>query len=310
MLPIRGLSSTLSAVFRPILWALGMATRPAYDELFDGTVRRWYDYVESRCMTDHDVRGRYEDPKSLPVRMIRRYKESSFSEHEYLVAEIAPRGQPYVYLQLERSRLPESTPPSRSDHQADSSRNFTTALASLSSTSISSSPDSLKRGPANDQVNVIQCWPEKGTRAGRTNGSAGGKEKMMMVIEEVTFKNTTLHDLMIVARTLHDSSPDYELFTRQCYWFADLIVRILARCDSTSRRKPVDSTAEAEVSVAEEHRYNPSASSKWSGIPIHEAKQKNLEELTSLYEERKEQFRNKARFDFTTISTVLNDLVD
>lgn len=311
-----GFTSKLSALFRPILSVLGMTTRPTYEEFISegASVQHWYDYVKSLCASSNVARGHYTDRTSLPVRMIRRYKEVSLSQHEYLVAEISPKCSSPIYVQLERLSSPDSadlnpTPASHSDHQADPASR--PSLSSVNSASISnSSESSSKKSRANDHVKIIQGWPaaeKRSKESAEPNFDSTRKKKKdrTIMIEEVSFRNLTLHDLIIVSRALHDNSPVYELFKYQCYWFSNLIVRILVDCDPTSRQTSLDAAVEAEVWKEEVLRYKPQLSGRWWGIAIHDVKKKGLDELTKLYIEQSEEFRSNVCFDFINYFTML-----
>jgi hypothetical protein len=55
-------------------------------------------------------------------------------------------------------------------------------------------------------------------------------------VKTVRFTTTTaptLFDLAVAAATVHHDSPRYRLFKRQCYWFADVLLQVLARTYQT-----------------------------------------------------------------------------
>jgi hypothetical protein len=66
-------------------------------------------------------------------------------------------------------------------------------------------------------------------------------------VTTVTFtrgNEPTRLQLAIAAATVHDDSPHYEIFEKQSYWFADMLLQVLARSyetvDNDDRNIPED----------------------------------------------------------------------
>ena len=140
---------------------------------------------------------------SLKVTKIRRYKERSNSEHEYLIAEVSiTQPDELRYIQIERfvddqsTKIPEKGP-------------LHTVSALSSQTSLAS-----KDHPARDRARAISGWPNPNDHA---------------CIENLDCKRASLFllDLVIAAKVVHDYRNMYQLFRHQCFWYSDMIVAIL-----------------------------------------------------------------------------------
>ena len=53
--------------------------------------------------------------------------------------------------------------------------------------------------------------------------------KLVKALRFTRGNEPTLLQLAIAAATVHDDSPQYRAFGRQCYWFADVLLQVLAR---------------------------------------------------------------------------------
>jgi hypothetical protein len=159
------------------------------------------------------------------------------SEHEYLVAYIQTPAGTTKYLAIERLRgaenlsshgevvptsqsdtalacvgcpddiLPTPSTPSRKKHHASGS----------SSSSISSLDSLSKKSPrhANDVVQVLD------------NPYHKEADKEFTQLEFTTNRPLYLYQLAILAETLHKSEICYKLFSKNCYWFAGLLLDVL-----------------------------------------------------------------------------------
>ena len=144
--------------------------------------------------------------ESLKITKIRRYKERSNSEHEYLIAEVSIT-QPgeLRYIRIERFV----------DDQVQSTK-ILSEKGSLHTVSAPSSQASspLKNLPAKDCVRTISGWPNPYDDA---------------CIENLDCRHASLIllDLVIAAKVVHDYRNMYQLFGHQCFWYSDMIVAIL-----------------------------------------------------------------------------------
>ena len=150
------------------------------------------------------VNSRYME--CLKVTKIRRYKERSNSEHEYLVAQVSTM-QPgeLRYIRIERF----------SDDQTVQFTKIPSEKGSLH-TVLTPSQTSLplKDIPARYCARAISGWPNPNDNA---------------CIEKLDCKHASLIllDLALAAKVVHDYRNMYQLFRHQCFWYSDMIVAIL-----------------------------------------------------------------------------------
>lgn len=112
----------------------------------------------------------------------------------------------------------------------------------------------------------------------------------MIIIEEADFSNVTLYDLLILSRVMHDHSPVYELLRRQCYWFSNLLLRVLMVYDPDSLQISFDAEVERETLEVEALTYLPRLQGTWHRVPIHEFTKRGQEELTDLFFTKRQNF--------------------
>ena len=184
-----------------------MTTTPPTEAEFPGVsgVLEWENALLARY--------RSRDPESSPIersRMhtlkvanIRRFKEKNNAEHEYLVAEVYdPDLGRNRYLRIERS-VDADFPHT----QDDITRRILPTTSSQSSLV-------FKRSSAVDYVKAIAAWPTDD-----------------ICIDDLTCQDSQMIvlDLAIVAKVVHDHSADYQILTRQCFWFSAVIVSVLRK---------------------------------------------------------------------------------
>ena len=204
--------ASVQHIFRPLLRLLGMtAPSPALNAEFptEISVQDWEPILMQFYCSHDPVSGlansRYME--SLKITKIRRYKQRSNSDHEYLIAQVSTT-QPgeLRYIRIERFV----------DDQAVQSTKIFSEKGSPHTISASSSQISLqlKDLPTRDCARAISGWPNPNDDA---------------CIENLDCKHASLFllDLVIAAKVVHDYRNMYQLFRHQCFWYSDMIVAIL-----------------------------------------------------------------------------------
>ena len=196
---------------------------------------------------------------TLKVVALRRYKTQRGAEHEYIVAKVSdPDLDQPRYVRIERSRqdLPSSTPLS--------------SQSSLLSTQSSLGPlGALKKLPAVDHITQLENWPT----GDRPIGSLTCKDSGMILL-----------DLALVAKVVHDHSDKYELFKRQCFWYADVITGVLEKSfpgiEVVDPNRPL---RDEHTETAEMEMFDKDAGT-YSGVPIHIRRTCMIDEVHAIFE--------------------------
>ncbi|KAF8966490.1 hypothetical protein BDZ97DRAFT_1808122 [Flammula alnicola] len=200
-------SALLRKLFRPVLCILGMAARPRRLEEFpiNVSIEDW-EYSLLRLYTSRDIESGPTNRIRLSSTYIvefRRYKEHAHPEHEYLIAKIwVPEGY-YRYLRIERTAHIPLNEASKS------------TLRSIPTTSLQASLAVMGELYVYDSVKSIEEWPTTSDQCLDRLQCPRGHIRLL--------------DLAIVATLLHDNSPRYQILTRQCYWYSDMILGVLHR---------------------------------------------------------------------------------
>ena len=199
--------TSLRGFFHPFLRFLGMTTTPPPTEIeFTDScvVQVWESALLARYRSRDPVSSPMERSRmnTLKVATIRRFKEKKNAEHEYLVAEVYdPDLGRNRYLRIER--YVDDYPHTEDD----------TSRHSIPTT-LSQSSLILKKSPAVDCVKAIATWPTDD-----------------ICIDDLTCQDSGMIvlDLAIVAKVVHDHSAEYQILTRQCFWFSAVIVSVLRK---------------------------------------------------------------------------------
>jgi len=198
----------------------------------------------------------------LKVLELRLYKEKSSPEHEYIIAKISQSQWSYGLLRIDRC-VDLDGKPEDATQNAISSKQSKSSLASSASASTSSQLSG--KADAWDMVSTIHGgeWPS---------------ESSHILIEKAVCESNCpaiLLHLAILARIVHDDSPKYHTFRRQCYWYADTIMRIFQYSfpGITSRKSE--------------------ASGTWNHITIHNSEDTNesrdmIDKIKFAFEQRRE----------------------
>jgi hypothetical protein len=170
------------------------------------------------------------------------------SEHEYLIVKIHHADRTTRYLRIER--FGEDCIPV--------------------TTSQRSSPlsDSLKGRLAKDQISTIGRWP-------------CGEQ----VLEKVDVRNANiaLLDLAIAAQVVNTEDDQYKLLKRQCYWYSDMVMRVLEKAHTFN----VDRSKSAAVEQAWLDEQAPDQKAwldeqismgggRWGGVTVYKRKEAHV----------------------------------
>jgi len=233
------LKSSAHLLFSPVLRIFGMEQKP---ELPRGIVLdlppKTSEAVSYWCESAKERHIGRKEFRNCLVIMIKRYKKSQNSQHEYLCARVKHPSHPEstVYLRIERSfehvendgtpvftKEQQDTPPSspgvdisagcwvawtRPDERSDE----ILPQKPVSKAKGLSAASSHKVGPASD---VVRLWDPPLISD--------------TLIEELDLSHRPLPlvYLAILAETVHDRESLYNLFLYQCYWYSNMIARVI-----------------------------------------------------------------------------------
>ena len=194
--------------------------------------------------------------RGLQIVTIRRFKEKTNAEHEYVVAEIYdPDLNRNRYLQIERYAGDELPKPR------------THSIRHSIPTTPSQSSAVLKEYNALDFVQEITAWP---------TGD--------ICIDHVTCQDPSrqmiLLDLAIAAKVVHEHSARYQALKYQCYWYSATIVSILRRSFLEAK---VSNTASSLIAANEqEMEVFPTLGGTYKTLPIY-TEESNLTAITEIH---------------------------
>ncbi|KAF8518849.1 hypothetical protein BU17DRAFT_66242 [Hysterangium stoloniferum] len=139
---------------------------------------------------------------------LRRMKQERGSEHEYFIARVHHVDNGTHYIRIERFG---------EEYEPRTASQRRTLM-------VSPSIESLMDRPALDEISTVSGWP--------------GDRLLEKV--NVTGANITLLDLATVATVVHKNDDQYKILKKQCYWFSDMIMRVLESTYklTTSDRSP------------------------------------------------------------------------
>jgi hypothetical protein len=286
----------LQSLLSPLLRILGMSD-PALDLCIElphnNLVPAWeHSVINAYTSADPDQgptsRARMQNLKVLELR---RYKETSTTmEHEYLVAKIARPSSSHTFLRIDRSGGEADVITLYSQRKDDanseltvlqSSNDAASSRQSFQSKSMSiSSLLSMGKLDATDAVCTVHSWPTCDS-----------------LTEKVVCKNQCsliLLDLVLLAKVVHDYSDKYRLLRRQCYWYADMIMRVLQASfsDVTSNRDLSLKQHDDEHWEVEEYD---EMSGTWKSIRIHETRKGMVNDIKHAFERRRLHVRKLVR---------------
>ena len=192
--------------------------------------------------------------RGLQIVTIRRFKEKTNAEHEYVVAKIYdPDLCCNRYVQIDRYAGDELLKP-----RIDSIRH------SIPTTS-QSSPVS-KEYNARDCVKSIAAWP---------TGD--------ICIDNVTCQDSQmiLLDLAIAAKVVHEHSTEYRALKYQCYWYSATIVSILRR--SFLEAKVSNNASSLIADNGQEMEFSPTLGGTYKSFPIYTEENNKITEIHKIF---------------------------
>jgi hypothetical protein len=220
------LKSRIHTLFTTVIRSLRMSfsLQTAYKELRSGATSDVATYLGSLKLGFlEDSSRRLDDTLVTELYLV---KQRSSAQHEYLVARIRAPDGTERYLAVERLRGPQRVDPdlaSRSDSSVALARSANTSAVDLqnnepshpSRTTSLASLDSLKKQHNADDVVRVLDKPLHDTSD--------------ITLGKLVFKDRPLYlyQLVILAVVLHESDKGYKVITRNCYWFAGLLIAIL-----------------------------------------------------------------------------------
>ncbi len=96
------------------------------------------------------------------------------------------------------------------------------------------------------------------------------------LLEEFTLNTPIpLAHLAILALVVHDKETQYDIFKHQCYWYADMIARVIHKQDQNNASQSYNSSPQAR-------RYDLN-SGKFNMIPIHSVRPEVVEAIEDTY---------------------------
>ena len=247
--------TSLRGFFQPILRFLGMTTTPPTELEFPHyfRVQDWETTLLEHYRSYHPelgplIRSRM---KTLGVKTICHFKKKEDAEHEYLVAEVYdPDLGRNRYLRIGRYVGDTFL------HNHDTGR-------SISATSSNSSLVS-KKFPATDYVEAVAEWPTDDICI--VNLSC--RDSQMIVL-----------DLAIVAKVVHDYDKEYQVLTRQCYWYSGVIISVLQKSFSLKPGHGQDLATQ----------FFPKKGGTYKSIPIYSEQRDMIVTICSLFETYKDE---------------------
>jgi len=211
------------------------------------TVDGWH-----QQLCDYAVSADYGDAVANSKSVtIRRMKERGAPKHEYCVFQILHADGKTRYIRIER--FPEGCARATAIRRSHSQ-------ASL---------ESLKKCPAEDLVFTADLWSIFDRK-----------------LESVEVRNAhiTLLDLAIAARTVSAHNDEYKILKGQCYWYSDMIMRVLEKARGFS----VDRRSSEDVEAAWVKLQPQINDGTWNDIPVHHRKDAHVAILVGEFlEERK-----------------------
>jgi len=292
--------SILKISLRGLLTAFGMSSQLNQEVPNDNasdlpqdrmTVAQW-------CVNSKDRYANQDRPtfREYTVTEFARYKQKSGAEHEFIVVKVEHPHYPVRHLKIERDRphVNAEGKPILSENQQgmplampgdDVSPGHWASWSSSQSppqgapspfersvgTALAFSATVSKEHPANDVV--TPCTPSFHN---------------VRQLERKDIRNCPLPliNLAILADTIHQKESLYNLFATQCYWYSDMVARVIARDHANSTDGevlPEDSTEKCYEKI----------SGKWFYIPVHRVKPRVVAVIQGEYHARRDKFNEE-----------------
>jgi hypothetical protein len=221
-------------------------------------VEAWHETLSESALT-----AEHGFVAEIKVTEIRRMKNmNKVSKHEYFAAKVIHPDKKTHYLVIERMCDSDLAPTNSSI-----SRMLNPASPSVRS--------SMKHN-AEDRVVPKRVLPED----------------LELETVDVRNGNVTLLDLAIAAVVVRSHHLEYNLFTSQCYWYSDLVMRVLEvvhKLQVDRSKSKDDDEVWLYSAVAEE-------SGKWYKLPIHqaaEARDQDAKDLAAIFEKERDRIKTE-----------------
>jgi len=292
--------SILKISLRGLLTAFGMpsqSTQEVPDEnasdLPQGrmTVAQWC--VNSKDRYAHQDRPAFREYR---VTEFARYKQKNGAQHEFIVVKVEHPTYPGIHhLKIERDRphvdadgtpilsenqrgIPRATPgedvsPGYWATWSESVQEASPPFGPSVEKALAFSATVSKEHPANDVV---------------TPCKSSFHNVRQLERKDITNNPLPLIHLAILADTVHQKESLYNLFATQCYWYSDMIARVIAR-------DHVKSTEGEVLPEGTTERCYEKISGKWMYIPVHRVKPCVVSVIQGDYHARRDRFNMEVR---------------
>ena len=254
------------------------------------------DFITVKLWKDISVKGYLESETSRECKVvgIKRFKNNRRSQHEYLVAVLQCQSGCTRYVRIERNvqstdeyGAPMLSPKQHSD--ADSApvtpgREIMMPMGGNSSSFVSPMEEyGLVDPQPPPQPNRIGSISASISKIGQAQDIVSYWEPPgpLTILPERLLEEFTLNTpiplahLAILALVIHDKETQYNLFKHQCYWYADMIARVIHKQDQNNTSQSYNSSPQAR-------RYDLN-SGKFNMIPIHSVRPEVVEAIEDTY---------------------------
>jgi hypothetical protein len=241
----------------------------------DTEVETWEKNLREACKVQEGLPRLIEQYQVLNVK---RLKKKAHPQHEYIVATVHSPRMRVVHYRMERSVRRKER---RSADGAGVDRGSRDSLDSFRKSSGASSIFSGK--PSHDTVHIISKIPAD------------------HCLSEVTFKDEpkpNILDLSVLAAVIHLDSPTYNIFRRQCYWFAGMMSKVMAyryggkidevEPDSETCEHCMAAVQDAEAEAGEgSNKHTNLSSGAFQGVLISKILKMDVEAMTTKFNARR-----------------------
>jgi len=288
------LKSSVQTLLRPILTVFGMQNQPELprDVILD-LPPKTPQSVDYWCTSAIERYIERPDYRKCKVVRLRRYKKANNAQHEYLTATVEHPLLNSLYgpvlLRIERQleHLEPNGTPVLCENQKDTPPNtpggdisqgfWATWLASERTGELSPSRTTKSSGFSSNKIglasDVVRLW----------NPPLLNSDVQIEDLD-LTDKPVPLVHLAILANVVHDQESLYNLFLTQCYWYANMIARVVAR--ENSIKKDDDAAKETDYCYDK-------ASGKFWVIPVHWVRPQVITAIQEEYRKRRINFNEE-----------------
>jgi len=269
--------------------------------------------VEQWCITCKERYTNRLEFRKYQVVEIARYKKKRGPQHEYVVATVEHPDYGTSYLKIERDRahLDENGAPVLCPNQLDvpplsPGEDISQGFWATWSQVVSKSDP---RPPEPSSLSGAVAWSTAFSRDHPASDVVSpwtppGPFDVFSDIELLNGDRFEFRDdplplvhLAILADAVHKKESLYNLFVTQCYWYSNMIARVLAR-DKKGTQTDGDSSREDTDDC-----YDP-ASGKWRSIRVHWVKPKVITAIQKEYHARRDKFDEEVRIVSSKVALI------